>query len=509
MKIGAVGVVRKMRSLCASVLLLLAFGAAAQNPNPGVDDIFRPDELAVVYLTMAPADLAFLQDPANAESDEYKRATFRMVNSLMDTTLAKDVGVRLRGNTSRYAEKKSFKIDFREFGGKKFFEYKKFNFKANVNDPSLIREALTLATYREMEIPAARTHHLRLYINGDYMGVYLNVEQVDDVFLNMRYGHEEGFLYKCSYGANLQSSSQVFDEARFESEINTSSDTRAELSLFVQKLNNIATSAFPEEFEKIFHVDRYLRQLAVESLLGHWDGYSYNQNNFYLFYNGETQKVEYIPYDADNTWGIDWVGQDWAVRDLNNWSYPGQPRPLTKRILAIPAYRAQYELYLKQLMETSFNEATALPQFAAYQSMLDVAVMNDPYFSLMFGFTYNDFTYSFNLKMSNHVKYGLKQYLDVRSEYAKTQVPRIVTASEEAVIADVVYPNPSSGPVMYFRTNMPSRQPPAVYSTTGQQLNINVREVDDHQIEITLPQESPRGLYLLKVNEKVFKWVYR
>src|SRR5262245_2986361 len=129
----------------AILLFLLWSGYShAQLVNPGEDKVFRPDEISWVFLTMAPADKAFLQNPDNATSEEYKPATMRFKNSQMDTILAGLVGVRLRGNTSRYAEKKSFKIDFREFGGKKFFNYKKINLKANVNDPSTIREPLTL-----------------------------------------------------------------------------------------------------------------------------------------------------------------------------------------------------------------------------------------------------------------------------------------------------------------------------------------------------------------------------
>jgi spore coat protein H len=65
--------------------------------------------------------------------------------------------------------------------------------------PTMIRELLTLKYYREMNVPAARTHHVRLYMNDEYMGIYLNVEQIDDEFLNQRHGHEEGFLYKCFF----------------------------------------------------------------------------------------------------------------------------------------------------------------------------------------------------------------------------------------------------------------------------------------------------------------------
>lgn len=493
----------------SAVLLLLVLEASGQAVNPGVDKIFRPEELAWIFLTMAPADKAFLQDPANALSETYFPATFRMKNSQMDTTLTGTVGVRLRGNTSRYAEKKSFKIDFRQFGGSKFFQYKKFNLKANVNDPSVVREALTLEQYRGLGVHAARTHHVKLYINDEYMGVYLNIEQVDDVFLTMRFGHSTGYMYKCNYGANLGSSSQAMDPVLFESEINKSTDTRTEMAQFILTLNGTSDVDFPAVIESTFEVDKYLRQLAVEAMMGHWDGYSYNQNNFYVYYNGQTSKVEYIPYDVDNTWGIDWVGQDWARYDLNEWVMPGRPRPLTTRILAVPAYRAAYEKYIKELVETTFNHAYVDPKLTAFQSMLQFPVYQDTYFVRAFGFTYNDFMNSFTTHMSNHVEYGLKEFIDVRSAYAARQLPGLVTGTGESNDKDKLYPNPSTDPRVYYYSTTATETPVYVYSSTGVLMEVQVRPIDAKTVEVSLPPGAPAGMYLIRTQGIITKWIYR
>ncbi len=497
-----------MRGILLGIILFLcACYGYAQPVNPSEDKVFRPGEVTSIYMTMAPADKAFFQDPANASSEVYKSTTLRFKNSQMDTTLTKPVGVRLRGNTSRYAEKKSFKIDFREFGGKKFFDYKKINLKANVNDPSAIREALTLQQYRELGVPAARTHHTKLYINGEYMGVYLDVEQLDDVFLEMRYGHSEGFLYKCSWGANLSNTSQVADVALFESEINKSSDTRAELGHFVQVLTTSTDEEFATEIESVFEVDRYLRQLAVEALMGHWDGYSYNQNNFYLFYNGQTGKVEFLPYDVDNTWGIDWVGQDWGSYDLNHWVMPNQPRPLTTRILAVPAYLEAYKGYIRELTETTFNHSFVDPWIIAYLSMLQIPVYEDTYFGRAFGFTYNDFRNSFNQKMLNHVEYGLKPYLDARTKYAREQMPGIVTSLDEKDIPLDIYPNPATAPLFYFTTT--GDPGVVVYHSSGKEIAVQLREVETNKYEAILPDRSAPGLYLIRTAQGTRKWILR
>ncbi len=489
------------------VIVLTSVGALAQSFNPGEDAVFRPKELAIIKLTLAPEAKAFLLDPANSESEDYFPAGFHMINSKMDTVLAFQVGVRLRGNTSRQHEKKAFKIDFREYDGSKFFDYKKFNLKPNVNDPSQMREPLTLLYYRAMDVPAARTHPLKLYMNDEYMGVYSNVEQVDDEFLNKRHGHEEGFLYKCSYGANLTDNGQVFNTSVFESEINEGNDTRAELNAFVKVLNNTAVVDFKTAFEKVFEVDTYLKQLAVEALLGHWDGYSYNQNNFYLFYNGETKKFEFFPYDADNTWGIDWVDRDWATRNLDVWYNTGQSRPLTSRILQDADYKRKYVDYLRELLELYFNEAYLNPQLEEHKTLLSTAILEDTYFGKAFGFTHSDFLTSFATGMTNHVEYGLTQYLEERTRTAIVQVPTLITSLEQSSTEELlVYPNPSQHSRMFIKSLTGSNTTPLVYSSTGKLLTTLVEKRED-VMELSLPTATPAGLYIIRYKGQVIKWV--
>ncbi len=487
---------------------LAAFACFSQNINPGADKVFRPDEIATIRLVLAPEHKTYLLDPANAESEEYFPATFEMTNTQMDTLLAIEVGVRLRGNTSRYHQKKGFKIDFREYQGPRFYGYKKFNLKPDVNDPSLIRELLTLQLYREMEVPAARTHHVKLYMNEEYMGAYLNVEQIDDEFLNMRHGHEEGFLYKCEYGANLLDNGQVFNQVVFESELNEQSDTRAELDRFVEVLNGTSSTNFKSEIEKVFLVDRYLRQLAVEMLTGHWDGYSYNKNNFYLFYNGETKLFEFFPYDADNTWGIDWVGRDWAQRNLNTWYATGDPRPLTTRILGVPEYKQLFLFYCKELLENYFNESYLNPILDAYKTLLNDAIATDPYFEKAFGFTHTDFLNSFDLGMdNNHVDYGLREYLQVRTASAIQQVPALVTAVEEPLNTVRLYPNPSSEPRLFLSCSDTQQKSLQVYSSLGVAIPVQVAKTEE-RLEISFQEKITPGIYFIQYNGEILKWIH-
>ncbi|HCM58785.1 MAG TPA: hypothetical protein DIS74_00075, partial [Bacteroidales bacterium] len=81
-------------------------------------------------------------------------------------------------------------------------------------------------------------------------------------------------------------------------------------------------------------VQDYLKIMTAQILCGDWDGYLYNKNNFYLYHNTQTGRFEYIPYDVDNTFGIDWFGINWAERNIYGWQPGGdQVRPLYDRIV--------------------------------------------------------------------------------------------------------------------------------------------------------------------------------
>jgi spore coat protein H len=159
---------RKVFTIC--FLFFAGLSVYAQNVNPGFDSVFRYNELSLIEITMSESDKQALIFPDDPQANIYYPITIRFKNSLMDETRT-NVGIRIRGNTSRNAYKKSFKIDFKEFGGPKFKKHKKFNLKAQNNDPSMLREFLSLYMYRMYKVPAARAHHAEVYINGEYMGI--------------------------------------------------------------------------------------------------------------------------------------------------------------------------------------------------------------------------------------------------------------------------------------------------------------------------------------------------
>lgn len=493
-----------MKKHITTILLLLSFGNLFAQINPGEDRLFREAEITEIRLTMTAADKTFLHDPENLHSNTYVTTEVVIQNSELDTAVT-NIGVRIRGNTARNHNKKSYKIDFKEFGGEQFLKYKKVNLKPNVNDPSVIRELLSMRLFRQMDVPAPRVAPAVLYMNDEYMGVYLMIEQIDDEFVDKRFGKEVGWLYKCYYSATLENDSRINDDNLYESKMNEETDTRQELKHFVEVLNNASGANFKTEISQILKVDRFLRYLAVEAIIGHWDGYSYLCNNYYFYYDEDEGQFEFIAYDTDNTWGIDWVDRDWATRDLSHFYRHDHPRPLTSRILSVPEYRDRYYLYLWELFDTYFTQEALFPLFDQYKALLDSHVAIDTYFDDSFGFSHDDFLEAFGTEANQQAKYALRSYVEKRRETGIPDLPEIVTGLRDEVFS--VFPNPGVNGTFYVTGMNHAQTDFRLINLSGVSIPFKIDQLGKGHFRLKVDQ--PGGVYLLQARNQIQRVILR
>ncbi len=396
-------------------------------PNNGI--LFDDTEIVKIKIEIDPDSLSELLAEENLESDHEYPARFIFMHSTEIDTV-ENVGFRLRGNTSRYSAKKSFKVSFNTFyGGRKFKEVEKLNLNGEHNDPSIVRTKLSFDLYKKSGLPAPRTAHVELYVNGEYKGLYINVEHIDEEFAESRFGTKNGNLYKCLYPADLIYLGSNPGAYKFESGgrrvydlmTNKETDDYSDLANFIDVLNNTPAGELATELEPVFNVNGYLKHLALEVLTGHWDGYSFNKNNFYLYHNPLTDKFEFIPYDIDNTFGIDWFGIDWAVRNIYSWA-SSEPRPLTTRLLQNQEYRDRFSFYMNEILDEHFNSGVFFPEIDAIKALISLSASNDLYRTYDYGWTMTDFNNSFTTFNNQHVKYGIKDYITARRNASIAQL---------------------------------------------------------------------------------------
>jgi hypothetical protein len=419
------------------VLLFFLFWPAyqiiAQPVFPEDGPLFDDTVVPRVDIHIDPDTLEWLYAYENLESNIEYRAVFIYDNGTIRDTI-EPVGFRLRGNTSRFSQKKSFKVSFNRFTqGGKYYGVEKLNLNGEHNDPSVMRSKVGWDLMRFFDIPAPRSNHVEVYINGDYYGLYINVEHIDEEFVKSRFLNNDGNLYKCLWPADLNYLGSDPDLYKYDMggrraydlKTNTEADDYSDIAHFIDILNNTSDEKLYCKLHEVFNVDDYIKVIVIDILLGNWDGYIYNKNNFYLYRNTASGKFEYIPYDLDNTLGIDWFNRDWASRNIYDWQQHGDNyRPLYERLMNTTAFRDQYTYY-SALLQNQLGLDSLKSAIAQRRDLNFPYITTDDYYPKDYGFTPEDYLKSYDEALGDHVKYGLFPYLDDRTANTASQLESV------------------------------------------------------------------------------------
>ncbi len=387
--------------------------------------IYSDTSLARIDVTIDTSSLHWIYDHVTSDSEHYAQIRFR--NSWIDETID-SIGFRLRGNTSRYSAKKSFKISFNSFiKGRRFHGVKKLNLNGEHNDPSIMRSKLSFDIYRKISVPASRASHARVYINGVYYGLYISVEDVGEDFLTKYFNDDSGNLWKCLYPADLQylgdnpsTYAALSSGGRpvYELQTNETENDFSQLARLIRVINNTPSNSMADSLEMLLDIPTVLKYFAMNVLVGSWDDYRSLMNNYYLYYIPSENKFTLIPYDYDNSFGVDWSGTNWSTADPYNFPMVVTgPRPLSEALFAQNQYKNLFTHFLM------FYNTNVMPlnnwdsRINRIRDTITSAAFEDTYRTLDYGFTTNDFlnSYSATSYSNQHVKFGLKQFISLRT----------------------------------------------------------------------------------------------
>lgn len=114
------------------------------------------------------------------------------------------VGVRPKGNTSLSSvasdpnnNRYSFKLEFDQFvDGQTCFGLDKLTLNNNYADATAMKEAVIYDMFRYMGVDSPLYNYAKISVNGEYWGVYLALEAVEESFLLRTVGTDNAHLYK-------------------------------------------------------------------------------------------------------------------------------------------------------------------------------------------------------------------------------------------------------------------------------------------------------------------------
>lgn len=377
-----------------AILALGLFSTFAAGQEPGIsleyETLFDSSQFLSIDITIEEDDWQDLLDHAIAE--EYYRCDVSI-----NGTTCRSVGIRAKGNTSLSmvaasdSDRYSFKLQFDEYvSGQTFMGLDKLVLNNNYADATMLREAIVYDMFAFLDADASLWNYASVYVNGEYIGVYLALEAVEESFALRNYGTNYGNFYKPDsmemggdfggfgrsgnaaaleyLGDDLSSYSVIWESSVFSS---SDSDHQR----VVTALKNIDAET---DLAQYMDVDNLLRYLAVHSFAVNLDSLSGSMAHNYYLYEKNGQ-LNLIPWDYNLAFG---GFQSSNASDIVNFPidtpFSSEERQFFMALLHNEEYLRQYHAYLQQLTSEYVNGGRLDALYQSLRSQLDPLVETDP-----------------------------------------------------------------------------------------------------------------------------------
>ncbi len=341
-----------------------AQAAEEARPADPTDAYFDLEHVLNIAIEIAPEDWDTLRHQARtledllAEIAEYGLSrpfadiyTWFPATVTVDGEAYAEVGVRKKGFIGSQSDTRpSLKLRFDKYvdglalGG----VMERMTLNNGLQDPSLINTCLAHQVFAAAGVPTPRCSFATVSVNGRNLGLYIHVEEIKPPFLARHFASTEGNLYEGTV-------SDFTPEYRgtIEKKSNEDEDDWSDIDAVVAALQDPSEAGLAALAE-IVDLDRFLTFWALEVLVGHWDGYTGNRNN-YRFYREPGGRFVFMPWGVDAAFHLE--------DDPNPFDNISDPPPSVLALTAIPSrlygdeeWRGRYVARLKELLDSVWNE---------------------------------------------------------------------------------------------------------------------------------------------------------
>jgi len=294
------------RAYILHVLIFAAVSSVPASAQTAANAFFDDTQIQVIDLTMAPSDWAALQQ--NYLLDTYYHASMTWNGASVT------FGIRSHGDGSRSPIKPDLDFNFGHYStGQTFLGLEFVMMKANNEDPSNLREWISMKLYRAMGLPAPREAPAQLFMNGQLLGLYYIVEHEDDQagnFLQRNFGENGGYLYEWQWGDSYEFGNLGTDPNSYSAFLKLKSNqTAPDLQTFANFIQAVNAPTSPEAsyisgLSAYMNPSLFLSYCATENVLAETDGVLggyVGANNFYLYQFQNSTQYQMIAWDKDNT----------------------------------------------------------------------------------------------------------------------------------------------------------------------------------------------------------------
>lgn len=418
---------------------------------------YREDTVRTIYLSFSQPD--WWTQLENNYEDQIPIPATLSYNGDVYTP----VGVRFKGSTSYFmlppgTQKMSFDIDLNEYvPGQEINGYSTINLNNGFQDDSFMREVVYEHFIRR-HIPSAKANYVKLVINGENWGPYLNVQGLNSPFIREWFFSNDGDRWRAdrppgappgppgwgdgTAGLNYHGPDTVDYQDYYTLKDHTEPYPWDRLVKVCDELNNTPLPQLEDSLDKYMNIDRVLWHLASENAWADDDSYIYKgRMDYYLYWESESRRMTTIEYDGNTV--MDGMHLNWSpFFNANDANYP-----LLNRLLAVPSLRQRYLAHLRTIIGEQLDATLTTQVTNDFKALIDTMVQNDDK-KLM---TYAEFNAGFT-QLQNGIT-TRRNVLNANAEVA--QVAPTISGTEHETSAGINM-DPAAGEAVDVRTTVTS-----------------------------------------------------
>jgi hypothetical protein len=415
------------------MLVLIGFAITSFAKKDSSDIIFDDSRINHYDLTFFTENWTDSLVAHRQDDQSYLRARCVWRNDKGDSMVLDTIGVRYKGNSSyndaKNSPKKPYKFYFNKYKkDQTFFNLQKLNFGNLVNDPSMMREKITYDLARQYMI-SPRAVYATISVMGVMIGLFIQVEEVDEKFLTLNFKDDNSNLFKSAdEGATLtyKGVNKKDYASEYDLKTNPDDDDWSGLIKMLDKLNNTPDSlGFVKTVNKLLDIDNCLRYMAFDMVNSNFDSYIGSGRNIYLYEDHESDQFKLIPWDFNLAMGN--FSNGWNVISVDAFNIPNiATRPLCQKLLGIDSLKLAYGRYIKQMIDGYMNVDSIAKMADRIKPVIDSTVKIMP--NNFFGYD------TFNLNIEGDFKWvqgpvttvipGIKTFPKKRAAALQQQLDR-------------------------------------------------------------------------------------
>jgi hypothetical protein len=200
-----------------------------------------------------------------------------------------------------------------------------------------------------------------------------------------------------------------YSDLSYEVDLGSKNSVRTNLISLIKVINITDDNIFIQELAKIFDIRRFLRYMVVEYLISNPDGYSWYNNNYWLYIDLTTKNITYVPYDQEDWYaGYIYTADIWEKMTPStfflNCSHC-EPHPLSARLYALNT--TEFSEILSSFVSLAFGSEDLHYSISKFQALISQQLCYESWYSLDKLGVQNSTTYVTNVipALESYIRY--------------------------------------------------------------------------------------------------------